>query len=143
MNITPFGEIMKWRALFIFLFLLGFAGCKINGPNDTGRESHQTIILSARAIPDVVAPGDTVQFVCRIKDSTNTKFRFYWYTPNGTPIGGKDTTYGGLRVRITSENRIKWKAPDKSNVYDFEVFVDDGDTLLLPVDEAFSVTVRQ
>ena len=79
-NMLAFGEIMKWRALFIIFFLLGFSGCKISGPKtSTGPLANQTAILSAKAVPDIVAPGDTVQFICRITDSTNTKFRFYWY----------------------------------------------------------------
>ena len=141
---TPMGEILKRIPFITFLFLFTTLGCKISGPKtSTGPLANQTAILSAKAVPDIVAPGDTVQFICRITDSTNTKFRFYWYIFYGTTIGGKDTTYGGLGAYVTSVGRIKWKAPDKLQAYDFEVTADDGDPDLVPVDEAFSVTVKQ
>ena len=96
---TPMGEILKRIPFITFLFLFTTLGCKISGPKtSTGPLANQTAILSAKAVPDIVAPGDTVQFICRITDSTNTKFRFYWYIFYGTTIGGKDTTYGGREL---------------------------------------------
>jgi len=56
---------MKRRFLFILTFVLGFTGCKISGsPDDTGPLACQTQIIVAHAVPNTVAPGDTVRFVC-------------------------------------------------------------------------------
>jgi len=63
--------------------------------------------------------------------------------PFGTPIGGRDTTYGSLKVYVTSKNRIKWKAPNKADSYYFSVNVNDNSKDSIPVEAGFSVNVVQ
>ncbi len=65
-----------WSCVALLVFL---ASCSLKGFNDTGPIAYQTEILDAYAIPKTVAPGDTTQFVCIIADSTNNKYKFYWY----------------------------------------------------------------
>ncbi|HKI45053.1 MAG TPA: hypothetical protein VKA08_06940 [Balneolales bacterium] len=126
---------------------LAEAGCKIKiyGPGESngGDQPPQTRILKAYATPSTVAPGDTAQFVCVIADSTNTKFRFYWYIYHGTPIDGTDTTYGGDGVYMTLGNQIKWKATSQPDSYSFEITVDDGSKDSIWVNGVFDVTVKQ
>ena len=140
------GEILKRRVLIILLFFVAEAGCKIkiNAYEDYGGPiGYQTNILAAYATPNTVAPGDTARFVCIIRDSTNSKFKFYWYIPNGTPIGGKKTTFGGLVSYVTSINQIKWKAPNKPGAYDFEIDVNDSSSDLAIPNKGFEITVKQ
>jgi len=120
-------------------------GCKVTGLGDSGGTENipdQTRILAVYAVPDTIAPSDTAQFKCTILDSTNGKFKFYWYVPHGTSIGGKDTTYGGVGVVYTTGNQIKWKAPIKADLYSFNVTVDDGNKDSLAVEQGFQVVVK-
>ncbi len=83
------GSLMK-RLIWPYVGLLAFLiSCSLKGFNDSGPIAYQTEILAAYAIPKTVAPGDTTQFVCIIADSTNNKYKFYWFIPDGTPIGGE------------------------------------------------------
>ncbi len=131
--------------LIMLLFLFVETGCKLNvgGRSNPGDLPDQTRILKAYAEPSTVAPGDTVECFCIISDSTNTRFKFYWYIPRGTPIGGKDTTYYGSGVHMTSVNRIKWKAPNLSGGYDFDITVDDNSQDSVAAEKTFSVSVKQ
>ena len=114
------------------------------GTTSPGDLPPQTTIISAYAVPDTVAPGDTSMFVCNISDSTDSTFKFYWYTPSvGTYIGGSDTTYAGDKAFYTTENHIKWKAPSKSdNNITINVTVDNGSNNAVGVQTNFSITVK-
>jgi len=138
---------MKQVILIAVFFVLAEAGCKIKiyGPGESngGDLPPQTRVLKIYAVPDTVAPGDTAQCVCIITDSTNSRFKFYWYIPRGTPIGGKDTTYYGTGVHMTLGNWIKWKAPNKPDLYDLNVTVDDGNQDSVAVEDGCQVIVKQ
>ena len=135
---------MKRLFILTVFFLLAVVGCKISGiPDDTGPIAYQTQILKAYAVPNTVAPGDTVQCVCIIADSTNKNFKYYWsVSPGGTFTGGKKTTFGGVVSYVTSSNHIKWKAPNKIGANYFEVDVDDSSSGLGIPSTAFSVAVK-
>jgi len=128
----------------MLLFLFAETGCKLNvgGRSNPGDPPDQTRILKAYAVPSTVAPGDTVECFCIISDSTNTRFKFYWFAARGTLIGGIDTTYHGLGGHMTTVNRIGWKAPNIPDGYDFEIIVDDNSQDSLATDATFSVLVK-
>ena len=114
------------------------------GTSNPGDLPDQTTILSAYAVPNTVAPGDTALFVCNISDSTDSTFKFYWYMPSiGTYIGGKDTTYHGVKCFYSSENHIKWKAPSNPDNYIvINVIVDNGSIDAMWVQSNFTITVN-
>ena len=140
---TPMGEIFKRIPVITFYsyLLLWVAKLAVRKPLQDRLPTKLRYCLPRLCL---ISWHRAIQFSSyAVSQIVNTKFRFYWYIFYGTTIGGKDTTYGGLGAYVTSVGRIKWKAPDKLQAYDFEVTADDGDPDLVPVDEAFSVTVKQ
>ena len=139
---------MKRTLLITVCILLAIMGCKlkISGFDTTspGDLPPQTTIISAYAVPETIAPGDTSMFVCNISDSTDSTFKFYWYMPSvGTYISGRDTTYYGDKVFYTTGNHIQWKAPNKPDNYIIiNVTVDKGSKDAVAVDANFSVVVQ-
>lgn len=136
---------MKQLFLFGLFIVLALTGCKFSLPSDSGGTElrpPQIQILSIKVEPNPIASGDTASFICVFVDSTKTGYKFYWYIPYGTPIGGKDTTYGGLPTYLTSQNHIKWKAPNKLDSYIFGVFEDNGSKDYSFVQGNFKITVE-
>jgi hypothetical protein len=139
---------MKRTLLIAVIILIAITGCKLGNlgfsTTNPGDLPPVTTILSAYAVPDTIAPGDTSLFVCNISDSTDSTFKFYWYmTSAGTYLGGRDTTFEGNKTFYTTENHIQWKAPGKPyNYVTIEVTVANGSNDAVPVDKVFDVTVN-
>ncbi len=97
----------------------------------------QTRIVRIDLTPDTVATRDTVLIHCVIKDSTDTRFKYYWGFQKDT-IAVNGTTTGPY---------IRWIAPDlsisKDSVLNIQgnVAVDDGRTDSLAVGGGFTIPV--
>jgi len=128
----------------MLLFLFAETGCKLNvgGRSNPGDPPDQTRILKTYAIPSTVAPGDTAKFVCVIADSTNARFRFIWFVPNGTALSGEHILYPYNPAYKTVKSILLWKAPSKPDLYDFAVTVDDSAKDSVSVEGGFQVIVK-
>lgn len=90
------------------LIIAAFAACDSN-PTDPDQYPRQTRILRVDVIPNPVAEGDTVTFICVIADSLDERFEFTW--KRGTVL---DT--------ITQEPVFRWKAQKSTNGLSFADF---------------------
>ena len=86
--------------------LLSAGGCDIgfpggDNPGDDGPPPLQTQIFEVRVEPGTVAVGDTARFTAVIKDSTDSRFKYYW------SFGGFSSTGGA----VTEDSTVQWKAP--------------------------------
>jgi len=133
------------RLLLVTLAITGFYACQLPEEDPL---LPQTEILSVDFIPNTdLVPGDTVAIRCRIKDSLDTRFNYYWRVSNalvlGSPIGGGnliDAELGAFRRDRDwwSENRntVHWVVPDCTRSFTLIVGV-EVDNLLrqkLPVE---------
>lgn len=124
-------------ALLLAVLLYG-CGFPIDSGDDI--QSLQTKILKVLVQPDTVAPGDTASFTCVIKDSIDTRFKFYWLIQYGKVEGA--IQYGYYDYKSGNSRSIKWIAPEKSDTYNFEVTVDNGSADSSWVKKSFSITIK-
>jgi len=112
--------------------------------NDGGGDQYhppQTKILDVKVQPDTVAPGDTARFTCIIKDSTDKRFKFYWYIDQGEVLNAKMFDDKPI-VYKTKVNNVQWIAPNKSGFHSFTVLTDNGSKDSVSVDESFVIIVE-
>lgn len=130
------------------VFCVGWlSGCMLSpeGLGDTGGTDYAppiTQILKVIVRPDTVAPGDSASFTCIVKDSTNSRLKFIWYMPVGTALTGRHVPYGYNPAYVTDINVLHWKAPEKPDVYYFEVTVDTTTHGFSFAQETFTITVK-
>ncbi len=88
-----------------------------------------------------VAPGDTSQFICRLQivQTVNLDFTGIYQAEHLLVVKIRHTWALGS-CHFSEPDQME--SPEKVQIYDFDVTVDDGDPNLFPVDQAFSVTVK-
>jgi|SRR5690554_944276 len=96
---------MLHRAAIFILFLSSINDCSLGTPDPP--PIPQTEILSIVLMPDTVAVGDTVLIHGIIKDSLDSRFKYYWGFPDKEKIPVDGTIYGP---------KIKWKAESTSEI---------------------------
>lgn len=84
------------------LMIAALTACDSN-PTDPDQYPRQTRILRVDVIPNPVAEGDTVTFICVIADSLDERFEFTW---SATSMLSDTTTQGPV---------FKWKAQKYPN----------------------------
>lgn len=124
----PIPKIPDRSGKNVLLLWLGaialIAGLQACGGNEYDEELPQTEILAFTIEPsENLMPGDTVTMTCKIKDSLDTRFNFYWSVDYG--FGGvllfdagdlfpAEKVGEGSRPRRWTQNRnwVKWIVPD-------------------------------
>jgi hypothetical protein len=129
-----------WQRLaLVLLALAGVVACQTP---EEDPPPPQTEILSVDFIPNEnLSPGDTVAIRCRIKDSLDTRFNFYWRIgvaeDLGAPIGGGNLIDAELGSFLWdrdwlsfNRNTVHWVVADCTQTYYLRVAVrvDNGDS---------------
>lgn len=122
--------------IYITFIVLIYGACTL-GTTDPD-PIPQTEVLAVYLYPDTVAVGDTVLIHVLIKDSLDTRFKFYWAFPNAEliPVGG-----------IVTGSKIKWQAKATSVVPgEVEdalsgVRIDNGSLDSLSITEVFRIPI--
>lgn len=128
--------------LIAFLLVTFFHAC--NWPSDSGGDQEhpsQTQILDVKVQPDTVAPGDTASFTCVIKDSTDKRFKFYWYVDQGEVLNAELFDDNPV-IYKTESNSAQWVAPSTAGFNSFTVLTDNGSNDSTSVDESFVIVVK-
>lgn len=133
------------RLLLLTLLIAGLYAC---GTGEEYPPPPQTEILSVDFIPNEnLSPGDTVAIRCRIKDSLDTRFNFYWHVgvaeDLGATIGGGnliDAEYMGYYAwdktwNSEKRNTVHWIVPDCTRSFTLivSVLIDNGNSEKLTV----------